>query len=111
MNPANALEVNTKMSEANCIVCEQVITNPVCPDCLASKMKLWLGEISVTLADDVDGFALDGMTSCLFCGKGMSLCAHCFTRDVYDQLVLRDETIAKEFAARFDYELRKELVA
>ncbi len=45
-------------------------------------------------------------TTCISCGQGMGLCAHCFSREIYEYLQEKDNTIAKEFASRFDFNLR-----
>ncbi|HLC75083.1 MAG TPA: hypothetical protein VJH88_04485 [Candidatus Nanoarchaeia archaeon] len=99
-----------RATENSCVVCEEVITNPICPDCLARQMRAWLSEVKPALAGTIDGGYVPGETNCLFCSKDMGICAHCYSRDVYEQLMLSDEKIAKEFMARFDFELRKEVV-
>lgn len=96
---------------SSCVVCEEVITNPICPDCLAKNMRAWLAEVRPALASEVTGFAMPGETTCIFCGQGMSICAHCFSHDIYEQLAEKDAKTAREFMARFDFELRKEVMA
>ena len=96
-------------TENGCVVCNEIITNPICPDCLAEKMQYWLAENNPKLARNIKGYHLDGPTKCIFCGKGMSICAHCFSRDIYDYLEEKSQRLAKEFAARFDFDLRQEL--
>jgi len=93
-----------------CVICNEAITNPICPECLAERMQDWLRQVNPDLAKDIRGYRLDGHTKCIFCGKGMSICAHCFSLDIYDYLADKDLELAQEFAARFDFELRKSLV-
>ena len=95
--------------ENGCVICNEIITNPICPDCLAERMQSWLAENNPKLAKDIRGYHLDGATKCIFCGKGMSICAHCFSRDIYDYLAENNLELATEFAARFDFDLRQEL--
>lgn len=97
-------------TESSCVACGHEITNPICPDCLADRMRGWLEEAAPALAGEIDGFALDGSVQCLFCGKGMGICAHCFSKDVYEQLAEKDAAIAQEFLARFDFDLRREMM-
>ena len=52
-----------------CVVCNEVITNPICPDCLAERMQAWLAETNPKLAKDIRGYHLDGDTKCIFCNK------------------------------------------
>jgi len=92
-----------------CVECEEVITNPICTDCLAVRMREFVGTADRKLAQEIHGFELDGETTCILCGKGMSICAHCFSRDIYDYLEEKNKSLAEEFAARFDFDLRKDL--
>lgn len=94
-----------------CIECEHIITNPICTDCLAQRMKVVVGEYNQSLAEEIHGCGIEGETPCIMCGKKMALCAHCFSRDVYDYLNEKDSNIAKEFVSRFDFDLRKDLVS
>ena len=95
----------------DCVVCDEAITNPICPDCLAKKMRNWLVEFGPQLASEVDGFSIEGETdtTCLFCGQGMSICAHCYSMDVYEQLAVKNAKLAQEFVSRFDFGLRRDL--
>ena len=96
-------------TESSCVVCAHEITNPICPDCLAKRIRGWLAAGRPALAAEVDGFDFDGMVPCLFCGKGMSICAHCFSKDVYEQFAERHPGVAEEFLSRFDFDLRREM--
>lgn len=83
---------------------------------------MWLTELNPKLAGRImifpPAFESDGgcsgkeedETTCLFCGQTMTVCAHCFSRDVYEQIVGDDAEIGKEFLERFDFDLRRELV-
>ena len=93
-----------------CVQCEEVITNPLCPDCLAMQMVVMVGEYDEKLAKHIEGFKMDGDTTCISCGSKMGLCAYCFSKDVYHFLKEKQEVVAKEFLNRFDFDLRKELV-
>jgi len=94
-----------------CTLCAETITNPICPDCLTSRVFSWLNEINPKLAQKVRIFdiEIEEGTRCLFCSKKMNICAHCVSRDVFDFLAEENKEISKEFAARFDFEIRKSL--
>ena len=94
----------------SCVECDQVITNPICAECLADRMRVVVQEYNPKLAQEITGCSIHGDTNCLFCGKGMALCAYCFTRGIYDFLEENDVMLAEEFASRFDFELRQELI-
>jgi hypothetical protein len=93
-----------------CVECDDVITNPICPNCLAAQMVVVVGEYNSSLVDYIKGFKIYGETICISCGDNMGLCAHCFSKDVYLFLKDKQENLAKEFLQRFDFELRKEMV-
>ena len=90
---------------AICIVCQEGITNPICPECLAKEIKSWRPGLSKLLAEPSFGYSMD--TECMFCGKEMNICAHCYSRDIYDTLVEKEPEIAEEFKELFG--LRTEL--
>ena len=74
-------------------------------------MRSWLSEADPALAKEITGFEMPGETMCLFCGKEMGICAHCFSKDIYKQIEEKDARIAREFLARFDFDLRREILA
>jgi hypothetical protein len=84
---------------AICIVCREGITNPICPECLAREIKHWKPGLSRILAKPAYGYTMD--TKCMFCGKDMSICAHCYCRDVYDILIEEAPEAAEEFRDLF----------
>ncbi len=92
-----------------CVECDEIITNPICPDCLSLKMRAVVKESDPELAKKINGIAIDGDTACIKCGKHMGLCAHCFSKDVHDFLEQENPVLAKEFASRFDFDLRQNL--
>jgi hypothetical protein len=73
-------------------------------------MRVVVEEHDPALAQLIQGIEIEGGTTCLFCGKNMALCAHCFSRETYEFLQENNPTLAAEFASRFDFDVRKELV-
>lgn len=92
-----------------CVECDEVITNPICSDCLSGKMRMVVEEFDPLLASQITGADIDGDTTCIKCGQGMGLCAHCFSKDIYEFLQQHNATLAQEFAGRFDFDLRQKL--
>ncbi len=93
-----------------CVECDEVITNPLCSECLAENMRLVVEEHDPFLAEKIQGIAIEGDTTCIRCGNRMALCAHCFSMETYEFLQEQNEGLAAEFASRFDFDVRKELV-
>jgi hypothetical protein len=88
--------------DALCIVCREGITNPICPECMAEQVRGWHPDIGPYLAVP----AATGTVRCLFCGKRMSICAHCYASDIEDLVGGKRPKLAEEFREIFG--LRKE---
>ena len=101
--------MNFGAMQNRCLDCDDIITNPICPDCLAKKMRLVVGEHNPDLAKEIISTTVDGETTCITCGAGMGICAHCFSKDIYELLVEKSYTHTKEFMSRFDFFLRTKL--
>jgi len=93
-----------------CAECFEIITNPICSSCLAEQMRIMVGERNKELAEKIIGFDVPGKTICISCGKKIGVCAHCFSKDVYEYILEIDSLLAKEFMSRFNFDLRKNLV-
>ncbi len=102
--------------------CDEIITNPVCADCLAPRMRLFVEGHDPAMAALVQGFASSSLfnddgsndeesTYCIFCRKSISLCAHCFSKEVHDMIQEQNQSLAAEFASLFDFNLRGEVAA
>ncbi len=94
----------------SCMECDEAITNPLCPECLARGMRVMVGEQNQKLSRQIAGFSTSGETHCIRCGKEVGLCAHCFSKDIYEFLSGKNKRIAQEFLGNFDFGLRESLV-
>ncbi len=97
-------------AQNRCVECDDIITNPVCPNCLAAQMMVMVGEYDQQLVEYVKGINVSGATKCIICNNPMGLCAHCFSKDVYQLLRSKNEPLSKEFLQRFDFDLRREMI-
>ncbi len=91
---------------SRCVECDEIISNPLCSECLAERMRMVVQVERPDLAAEINGFRIEGDTTCISCGKGMGLCAHCFSKGIYEFLQENDSSLAKEFANQFDFNLR-----
>ncbi len=94
---------------SRCVECDEVITNPICSECLASSMRLVVQEHDTEAAKLIVGIDIEGDTTCIQCGKNMGLCAHCFSKDIYEFLQETNQRVAREFASRFDFQIRSKI--
>jgi hypothetical protein len=90
-----------------CIDCGHTITNPICPECLTKQMQIMLSEKDPSLMGDISPPKIGGETLCLSCGQEMGLCAHCFSRDIYEFLKAKNSPAAEDFLAKFDFSIRQ----
>ncbi|MBI2112644.1 hypothetical protein HYT52_03870 [Candidatus Woesearchaeota archaeon] len=101
-----------ELATANtCIECDDIITEPICPECLAHRMQEFVHYFDQKLAEEIESLVVeDGETSCIFCGKKMNLCAHCFSKEIYQFLQEKNPQAAEEFLGRFDFDLRRNMI-
>jgi len=93
-----------------CMECDEVITEPICSGCLSKRMQEFVGESDPELAKEIENLVVpEGDSPCLFCGKKMNLCAHCFSREVYQFILEKNAPLAEDFLGKFDFELRSSL--
>ncbi len=94
-----------------CLICDEVITNPICPVCLGNEMANWLYEQDNSLDGDFTGVVSNNLrfghdiTSCIICKKEMNICPHCFSKEVYEMLLEKNPMIAEKFRQCFNFEL------
>ncbi len=102
-----------------CVMCDEAITNPVCPNCLHSGVRQWLIEQQeLRLAQKVlditqcniknDLHDLDknehGNTLCIKCHSPMDVCTYCYTKDVFDVVKSKSSLVA-EYLMFFNFDL------
>lgn len=93
-----------------CVVCEEPITNPICPACLKEGVSQWLLEQGqYGLLGEVDEmtrgvFANSGSTFCIKCDSLMGLCAYCYTKEVFD-IVKRHPRLVADYLVYFNFDL------
>jgi len=93
------------MSE--CILCDDVITNPVCMECLEKQTKSWLYEVRPKLVDEFKTVASEipfatGNTICILCKHDMSVCPYCYTKHILTWLKAYPELV-EEFKFFFNF--------
>ncbi len=94
-----------------CVDCNDIITQPICSECLSSQMKVMVAEMDASLVSEIDSANIPGGTNCIRCSSEMGLCAHCYSKDVYYQIKDKNSEVAEQFLARFDFGLRESLVS
>ena len=90
-----------------CIVCREVITNPVCIECIEREIQMWLYEVRPELIEELnrktDEINLKfGDTSCILCKDKMSVCVYCYINHI--QTWLEDHPyLINEFKTLFNF--------
>lgn len=98
-----------------CVLCEEYITNPLCPECICAQVTDWLREFKPEL---VSGLVLEtskmslglfNENSCIKCSGFMDVCTYCYTKHILEWLKTQKvtETRMSEFITFFHFDLEK----
>ncbi|MBC8494695.1 hypothetical protein H8D36_00915 [archaeon] len=99
------------MSE--CLICEEVITNPVCTECLQKEMETWLYETRPDLMEELQNRSFElffdrGNTNCLVCKTEMSICPYCFTDHIRSWVIEKCPELLDKFNIFFNFHYAQE---
>ena len=94
----------------SCLVCNDIITNPVCYKCLEKEVCAWLSDSKPKLMSGLKEYS--GMfssyshsgTRCILCRKNVNICAHCYCHEVHKMLAEHPD-LSREFLHLFNFEL------
>jgi len=93
-----------------CLLCGDVITNPICYHCLETEIENWLYK---RMPKQIPRLKLTGKifssythsgTRCILCGSNMNVCTHCYSYEV-SKLFDNNPKLADEFVELFNFEL------
>jgi hypothetical protein len=99
--------------EEKCVICDEAITNPICPECLERQVMYWIAEsnkpslvpILRGVGASVKAFTHEN-TTCIVCNENMNVCPHCYCSEVYMWLIDNEYgELAAGFLRHFNYEL------
>lgn len=109
--------------EIRCPDCGEVITNPICEECLLEEINSWLGysgkklTIDLNIFHDTNNYFNDLIadskehTKCIICGKPIIHCNFCTLTLFKEQIKMQDLNLLDSFRDHFgDLELEKEIV-
>jgi|GEM_PF-2359985 len=103
-------EERRTVATPQCVMCDESITNPICPACLQEGVQQWLMEQrQYALAEEVRDltrgvFANNGDTFCIKCDSLMGLCAYCYTKEVFN-VVKRCPRLINQYLVYFNFDL------
>jgi hypothetical protein len=108
--------MRNEIYEQKCIICDEGITNPICPNCLEREIISWVGELKPSLIpllrnikQNVTTFNHEN-TNCIICKQDMNVCPHCYCKEIYMWLFENDHIeLANKFLNHFNFELIYEL--
>ncbi len=100
-----------------CDVCSEIVTNPICPECLTTEIRAWLTmypDLTKALIPKLVSYLkrvddhrhLEG-TKCIKCNKSRAfVCPYCFTTYVLTELkrLEANKIVLKEFMEFFNYD-------
>lgn len=98
-----------------CEICNEPITNPICPVCLSKEIDIWstnYPDLRKELAPKLKKFLIrlrmhnKEAVQCIKCNQDkMSVCPYCFIREIIDELedLEVNPIVKKEFLQFFNY--------
>jgi len=98
-----------KIWEAACLVCGDVISNPICPGCLAEELEDLLGrehpeaQLVVREARKTIGTSGSELTTCVICGRDMNICPVCFMEEMRGMMADTNPRTGELITERFGY--------
>ena len=98
-----------------CVLCEEYITNPLCPTCISEQVIDWLGERMPNLVKEFKqesvslSLGLFNNNSCIKCKGFMDICTYCYTEHVLEWLQSKNvsEDLISEFLRFFHFDLER----
>ena len=93
--------------DKRCLICNEVISNPICPECINKEIRDWLVDKEIDLISNTNEI---GSTKCVICGKNIGICPSCYTSEIYDIIKKKYPSLQQQFKTFFNYELRHNLV-
>ncbi|MFP4568247.1 MAG: hypothetical protein ACLFN8_04855 [Candidatus Woesearchaeota archaeon] len=97
-----------------CVLCNEYITNPICPECIGVQVKTWLFEVRPDLVKDLDVETLKFSqkifkeNACISCKGYMDICSYCFTEHIFEWLEpLLEQDDLSLFVKFFHYDFFK----
>ncbi len=106
----NARTSESDLHQYSCRECDEVITNPLCPGCVARGVEqwalIWMPELIPRLQI---GQSFGTGTHCIICNRDMGVCAHCYSKEIYEMIMQAVPELGEEFLQSFNFELRETL--
>ncbi len=98
-----------------CTICEKPITNPLCIHCLEKEVKEWVSDFNPELMDKVEEITElmpenISEVRCIKCKRAMSICAHCYIKEILREIQLNNPEFVGDFIRTFDFDLVLSLV-
>jgi hypothetical protein len=97
------------MEMSVCVLCEEQVTQPLCPDCLSRGVEQWLyekrPELVAELKDRTGEIAYPGGDVCMRCKDSMSICSFCYTKHINSWLMKVDKKLARQHNQIFSLNL------
>lgn len=102
------MEIHTH--ENRCKECWDIITNPMCPGCISKGVEQWALIWMPEIVPYLDfGLGEGAGTKCVLCGREMSMCAFCYSKEIYEMVVSAIPELGEEFLQHFNFGLREYL--
>ncbi|MCK4521780.1 MAG: hypothetical protein KAU20_04350 [Nanoarchaeota archaeon] len=86
--------------DQRCMVCDEIITNPICSSCINKEIEKWLDEKNIEL-NLLGKDNANGNIKCLKCGKNIDVCMYCHIKDIENDIIDNCPELFGEFIEMF----------
>jgi hypothetical protein len=91
-----------------CVVCEETVTQPVCPNCLEKHIAQKLYETKPKMVSDLkrkteEIYFEGGDVTCVLCHTPISICSHCYSEHIKNWLQNLNEFGEEELNSFFNF--------
>jgi len=97
--------------DESCVMCGEAITNPLCLACIQKEIEQWIAAKRASLvplvramSEPFYSYGQQGI-SCIKCRNNMTVCGHCYAKEMHGWISETYPEYAEEFVERFNFEL------
>ncbi len=114
MHKNSKMTTKTETGPSICFICEEVIFNPICPDCLRQGVADWLNNKAQKILKKLDlevslikKLNIEEKDKCSICNKDIDICPYCYTEILYELLKKERKELIPEFLKFFNFDFDK----
>jgi phosphoribosyl-dephospho-CoA transferase len=99
--------MQTQLPDKRCIICDSIITNPICVECVNNELRQWFNENNLCSGTKIKLNLLEQdnneyyIEKCLLCKNPLSICTHCYYHEIFEIIKEKFPKTKEEFKIFF----------